>query len=184
MARAIVVRTVVFDQRLYVGSGSVNRWTRGVTESFRLKAIAKAPVSTRPNTSHGGPPGTLKGSIRTSYSHPTPRILTGEVSVNTHYAKYVLAGTAAQGRQYIYSNVGWANKAAVDKIARRVKRGGKVGVNPGFYMALPRNPQGRYPFILRVHGQKANNFLAEAYNATARRHRALRPMSTRFVYRS
>lgn len=186
MTRAVVVKVVEFDERLYVGNGIVNRWVRRVTFSFQKNAQLEAPVNKRAVTSHGGAPGALRRGIVADVSHRTPKTLIGRVTSTAPHSLYVLGGTAAQGRRYIYSSFGWANKAQVDLIARRVARGGRAGEGTtGFYMRLPPNAgHGRRVFHLRVHGQRANNFLVSGYNRTARTHRALRPMAPRFVYRA
>lgn len=192
----VLVKVVVFDQSLYIGTGLVNKWMVGVTESFGINARLEAPVNKRANTGHGAP-GLLRSSISTSVNRVGPRQITGDVSVNVPYALYVLRGTTGP----IFSTKGFRYANSLDKRLtgpyRRVTRkthqgpGGKGGRGrgtylvgkPGYFMKLPGNPAfgGNSKYHYAVSGQRANNFLIKGYDRTARSHRALQPMAPGFL---
>lgn len=177
-----LTKTVVFDERMYSGRGVVNVWLRRLTAAFVVHAKTAAPVNKRPNTGHGAP-GALMRSIEGDVSRIGVRQLTGNVSVNVPYALFVLRGT----RGTIYSRKGFRFATGADrrltgpfKIIERKTKGPMERGKKGYFMRLPINPGlGRSKiYHFRVRGQEANNFLIDAFNATARTHRSLHPMVT------
>lgn len=162
MPVAVLSKTVIFDAPLYVPGGMVNRWVSGVAAEFKRYAVAEAPIRE----------GTLKRGIRASRGRQVGRRrVEANIASTAPHSLFVIEGTAYQGRRYIYSRLGWANKEAVDRVARSVRAGDKAGVHPGWYMTLP--PPGKR-FHLRVHGQRRNNFMFRAWDLTAARHSSLR----------
>lgn len=175
----------VYPEVLFGIGHTVNRWMVGITAEVKAAARSKAP----PRRSRGRwagrqSTGALRASIRGKTVRRGGLIVTSEVSATAPYVNYVLKGTAFQGHRYIYSAGGWANKGEVDRIARRVARGGKAGEDTeGFYMRLPLTGVGGHRiFHLRVHGQRANNFLADGYNEVAAAHGALRPIRNKYAF--
>ena len=96
-----------------------------------------------------------------------------EVSVGTTspHALYVLRGTGAQGRRFIYTDLGWANKSTVDLWIKQGQFQASSS-ETGFYMPVTRIP-GKTSYLLRVKGQRPNPFLTDAYTLLRRRHSSL-----------
>lgn len=172
MAKVVYTSILVYPEVLFNPGHAVDRWFVRTTAELKSAVRARTPVRS--------------GKTRASVTGRSSRIgalqAQGTVSVGGA-AQYVLGGTAYQGRRYIYSNAGWANKAQVDLVARRTAAGqrawGKDESGKGMYMAIR---DGGKKYHLRVHGQKANNFLIEGYNDVARVHGALKPMRNKFLF--
>ena len=181
MARAVLTTITVHGAQLFAPGGDVNQWCHGVARELEGAAIRFCP----PNRSmsrrgHVGT-GQLLGTIRSGVNTEAPEVLSIEVGAGPafrqarrgakkDYTKFVLGGTAYQGYRYIYSTVGWQNKAEIDLIMRRVLTSRirfEKGSRDNWYMKLPDG------FALRVHGQKKNPFLSDAYYAVSRIHSAL-----------
>lgn len=186
MARVVLTSVVVYPDVLFAPGGDVSRWTARVVREVKNSAKALAPPGR--STSKYGRRST--GAMRKSMTGKSTRVgrllLSGTVGVNTYYAKWVMGGTAHQGRRYIYSEAGWRNKAEVDAMAARIARGGKAredDIERGLYMKLPlTGVGGRRAYHLRVHGQRANPFLVDGYNVVALRHGALKTMKSRYIF--
>lgn len=169
------VFVVVTDEGLYIGNGLVNRWFKRMNNSLYHNIVRHAPIRS----------GELKAGIELDYNQDpiSLRILSGEVVSTAPHTKYVIEGTAGQGADYIYSRGGWASHDRVERLIAQRARGipfmgaATKGLWLGMNRAYPGKPQ------LRVHGQRANNFLLEGYNATARTHRSLHPIFPGFVTR-
>jgi hypothetical protein len=178
MTSFALTKTVVFDERMYSGRGVVDVWLRRLTAAFVLHAKEHAPVNKRSNTGHGSP-GALMRSIEGDVSRIGARQMTGNVSVNVPYALFVLRGT----RSMIYSHKGFRFAHGLDKrltgpfkTVETKKWGEMRRGKKGYFMRLPLNPMfrgGNSAYKFQVHGQPANNFLVEGFNATARTHRSL-----------
>lgn len=194
--RTTYYRTIMYDQKMYLGTGLVGRWMRGITRETEVAVKAHAPPN-RSMAKHRPRPGTgqLMASIYSANSStPSLRIARGEVGVGPvadelteDYAKFVLGGTAGQGTQYIYSHEGWANKGLVDYMFSGTRRAAllkKESGGSGFFMGVRAGAGYKPGPRLRVHGQRANNFLQDGYNVVARTHRSLKPMRRRFVWRA
>lgn len=182
MAKVVFEAIEVHPETLFDGDGVVRRWMVELTSELKTAVQLKAPPNRsrakyrRPST------GALVRSIKGSTARSGPLQDVSVVSVGTAHAKYVLGGTAAQGVGYIYSTRGFANKALVDRVARRKGGRGKPDEDlHGMFMKLPLNGLGRR-LHLRVHGQRANNFLFDGYNEVARAHRALGHMHNPFAF--
>jgi len=152
---------VVLDEGMYVGNGVVHRWLIRVGNRLYQNTVIAAPERS----------GDLKSMIDLDFEQgPGLRVLSAVVSSNAPYTKYVIKGTAHQGTGYIYSTQGYANLGLVERMAAgfRVEED-----TTGLWLVIR---DGGPKFHLRVHGQRANNFLAEGYNKTARTHRSLHPI--------
>ena len=160
-----VARVVVVDDRLYTGNGLVHRWVRQVSTRAWRYSVEEAPKRS----------GELAAGIYLSTRREGRRQVAGIIGSSAPHSDYVLFGTASQGRNYIYSTEGYANRAQIGRISRRVSRRGAED-RSGWYMALRSGVGPKY--ALRVHGQRANNFLIKGYNRAARTSRALRPMNS------
>lgn len=154
-----VSRVVVVDEGLYVGRGLVNRWFKTIGVSLYANILEAAPERS----------GELKAGIVQDYGRAGLRILNTTVASTAPHTKYVIGGTAGNGLGYIYTKRGFANIATVGRMLN-----GEFVKDPpvGLWLHLSDARGGRY---LRVRGQRKNNFLAKGYDATARRHRSLRP---------
>jgi hypothetical protein len=171
-----LTRVVVVDQHLYTGTGLVHRWLSRVGNNLYHNIVAEAPIRE----------GTLKAGIEQDFvqHEGTLRILSTSVASTAPHTKYVIEGTAGNGTGYIYSDGGWANRGLVDRLAgmRRdvlFRTAREQGIDTtGMWMAID---DGGPRFHLRVHGQRANNFMLAGYNRTARTHRALHPIFPGFI---
>lgn len=185
--RYVKTTVVLYPEKLFGQGHLVNRW--GVQLTAETKAAVKSMAPPRRSRSRYGRrrgTGALQKSIRGTTSRIGATRQVSTVSVNTYYAQWVLGGTAAQGRRYIYSDTGWLYKPMVDAQARLSKKGGRASedfIEMGFYMRLPlSNVGGNRPYHLRVHGQRANNFMADGYNIVAAKHPALKPIRNKFAF--
>lgn len=159
---AVEVITIVHDEGLYVGGGMVDRWFKRMGNNLWHKVVAAAPQRT----------GELKSMIDLDFNRFGLRIINCQVSSNAPHTQYVIGGTADNGAGYIYSNEGWHNRFLVDRIV--AGHGARGEDTKGLWMTL--NDRRQPNRLLRVHGQRANNFLLTGYNATARTHAALHPI--------
>lgn len=152
---------VVLDEGMYVGHGVVKRWLTRVGNRLYQNTVLAAPERS----------GELKSMIDLDFEQgPSLRVLSAVVSSNAPYTKYVIEGTAQQGAGYIYSKAGYANLSLVERMAA----GFRVDQDTSGLWLVIRD--GGPKFHLRVHGQRANNFLAAGYNRTARTHSSLHPI--------
>lgn len=163
-----VTSVVVIDQHLYVGGGLVHRWFSRVGNNMYSNIVGAAPIRE----------GTLKAGITPAHiqHEATLRVLGFKIESTAPHTQYVLGGTANNGEGYIYSTKGAANP----EIVERMLAGERVSEeeNEGMWMTIE---DGGPKFHLRVHGQKANNFMLEGYNRTARTHRSLHPIYPGFI---
>jgi hypothetical protein len=157
---------VVTDTKLYGRTGDVGRWAASVERQFTRHAIAKAPhgaASGRDRKSRANaayPPGSMKANIFGQVSRVGPRQLQTLIYVDVPYALYVIKGTPP---------VIWS-KSARTAGGQFAELGGEEATG----MYLPANSAGPQMFRQRVRGQRPNNFLGEAFDATARTHSSLR----------
>src|SRR5262245_8272578 len=165
------VRLVVDSTRLFVPGGDVYQWSVKVSQEIKSLAITYAPP-TRSHARRGSfSHGHLRSTIRKSTRTAGPRQVTFEVSAHAvnargqRYDQFVHEGTAYQGYRYIYSDAGWAEKPLVDSY---VRYGLYRLAASEWWMPIP--PIG---YALRVHGQRANPFITDAYTDTTRIHDAL-----------
>lgn len=156
------VHVVVLDEGLYQGNGAVARWISRIGREMHANVVARTPVRS----------GDLVAGIRRNDERLGLRLLSVAVESTAAHTKYVIGGTVGNGLGYIYTTRGFANRATVG----RMLGGEFVDDAPlGLWLVLSDARGGRY---LRVHGQRANNFLAKGYNDTAVAHRSLRPIPT------
>ena len=168
MISAEIVGIVVTDSKLFNRTGDVGRWAERVNVAFVRHAIEEAPIGTntgRVNKSRANahePVGSLKAGISGDVDRVGPRQLVTTVSSSASYSLYVIKGTST-----IYSK------------SARTPTGQFAALGPGQGMYLPANPipGGSAKMRQRVSGQKANNFLGRAFDATARTHSSLRGRS-------
>lgn len=187
MPKYVVTKVVLYPERLFNPGHDVHRWATSLTAETKAAVKMMAPPR-RSRSRYGRRRGTgaLQRSIRGVTSRKGGTRLESTISVNVSYASLVLGGTAAQGRRYIYSNKGWLYKPMVDAQARLSAKGGRVSedfVEMGLYMRLPlANVGGSRVYHLRVHGQRANNFLFDGYNIIAAKHPALKPFRNKYAF--
>jgi hypothetical protein len=187
MVRYVRTTLVLYPEKLFGQGHLINRWGVQLTAETKAAVKSKAPPR-RSRSKYGKRRGTgaLQRSIRGTTSRIGATRQVSSVSVNTYYAKWVLGGTAAQGRRFIYSDTGWLYKPMVDAQARLSKKGGRVPedfIEMGLYMRLPMaNVGGSRIFHLRVHGQRSNNFMYDGYNVVAAKHPALKPFRNKYAF--
>lgn len=186
MARAVITGLEIHDAKLFAPTGIVYQWARKISKELRVAAQGFAP----PNRSHarwnGISTGRLQRGISAKASAVAPKVIDITLNSSAKHTMHVHGGTAHQGFRYIYSNLGWANKAFVDELANEFAQGGgglsadDLQSLAGLYMRLPPGPGGR--FHLRVRGQRANPFLVDGYNLVAKSHRSLKGIRPKFKF--
>lgn len=170
MIQAEIVGIVVTDTKLFNRTGAVGVWAEKINVAFVAHAIEEAPIGTdtgRVNKSRANahePVGSLKAGISGDVNRVGPRQIETLVSSSASYSLYVIKGTGT-----IFSKL--ARVPAGEEGA-----GQFAALGPGQGMYLPANPipGGSAKMRQRVSGQAANNFLARAFDATARTHRSLK----------
>jgi hypothetical protein len=154
-------------------------------------------VATRAFTPHDGKnsearwprtsTGRLLASVYTIGHRTGPESYNLEFGAGMHYAAWVHGGTAFQRGGYIYSNLGYANRAFIDANVGAWKTGnqegqrydlgsGKYGILPiprGMFLSLPPGGGHSRRYHLRVRGQRANPFLVKAWRTVHFRHEGL-----------
>ena len=178
MARKSEVAVVMYDERMYGGTGLVRRrWADSIEHNFVMWAKEEAPERS----------GELRAGIVGAVARTGPRQLNIFITSTAPHTKYVLKGTTGP----IMSNRLWAfrNRTGLD-----LPRGGRFPIrqngfitgfvpnmdflNANYYtMRLRAWPEGGYPHetrALEVSGQEANNFMGRAAAHVARRHSSLR----------
>lgn len=160
--RYVIIPGVITTTALFTPRGMVSQWTQGIARSVEIAAIDHAP----PNRSHARwgtwATGALASQMYRHVATTGTHEVTAEVGNRSEHALYVHEGTATNGTGHIYTNLGWANQARVDKA---VVDGTYLG--RGYYMPVEGT------FRLRVRGQRANPFLTDGWNLVARNHAAL-----------
>jgi hypothetical protein len=179
MARDVIVAVNVDSTILFLPEGDVYEWTQARTKEIgRIARRLCPPGRSMARHSRYVSKGVLRRSIRTKTTFNGVRLDFGQVSVGPadqgggNYVEHVLGGTAYQGMRYIYSHRGYANKAAIDAIITRrgVSAFGRYVQPSDLPVAWAmrfRTDGGRH---WRVHGQRQNPFLTDAWNAVAARH--------------
>ena len=182
------VEVQVDSTSLFVPGGDVNNWAVKVISFMAAAAGRYAPPTRSTARWPRASTGNLRRSIRGQVFMTTTRSVSMSLSASAPYVQYVHEGTAYQGYRYIYTTRGWLNKAEIDARFRRrffAERGpgGQFLPRPnerGWWMPISgahtpfAGPGGHATnFKLRVHGQRANPFLTDAYVTTARRHSSL-----------
>jgi hypothetical protein len=164
---------IVHDEGLYQGAGLVSRWFHTIGGETYANVKAAAPVRS----------GRLKAGVTLNFTRAGRRILSADVASTAPHTGYVIHGTAANGTGYIFSTLGWRRRQTVFRIREALFTGGGRGAvreaigrggSEGLWMKLSDSRDGIH---LIVHGQKRNNFMVKGYNATARTHRSLKPIS-------
>ena len=164
---------IVNSGEVFEQGGAVHRWASFVSKEMKSAAVAFAgPVNSkarrvRPRT------GELEGSIQSLVYADPGNIVHFDVWADAPHAKYVHNGTAYQGRRYIYTTLGYANKGIVDGWIKadqfHMGKGEK-----GFVMPLPVNSSiADQHLFMKVRGQLPNPFLINAYAITRRKHPGL-----------
>jgi hypothetical protein len=176
---AELVAVVIFDEVLFKPGGQVHRWMTLVCRHFEEHAQRFAPVRS----------GELREGIH-SEAHPFGlRQMQGTIASEAPHTMYVLKGTTGP----IMATKMWNNPGgAYSKLWGSWPKGGKFTrkrvageerrqysvPNKGYWLAVGK--QRLYPPTLirgSVSGQEANNFLFDAWRATARTHPSLRGLA-------
>lgn len=179
---------VIDSTRLFVPPGDVWEWCEDRAIEIHLAAKAYAPPGRRSARRPRVSTGRLQNSIFYDVRPAGAKRIDIVVSANTEYALYVHEGTANQGNNYIYTTRGWAQKGVVDSWINNNQFRGSAD-DRGFWMPLPgysilpttkfekaRTPYPSIRYTLRVRGQRANPFLADAYSLVQGKHKGLPPM--------
>jgi hypothetical protein len=167
MIRLSLEAIVVTDSKLFRPSGTIGRWAASVERQYTLQAIKKAPSSLESGRPHktkrnsAYPSGSMRRNIEGRVVMVGPRHYQTTISVNVPYALMVIRGT----------------RTPIIATSARQPAGSPGGIGGQFKsgkMYLPGQPSWGRRWKQQVSGQTANNFLGEAFDATARRHSSLR----------
>lgn len=156
---------VIFDERMYHGTGTVARWMDLVTFKFEAFAKTYAPVHT----------GAMKAAINAEVRTVGPRQMEGIIASPMPYTMYVLRGTTGP----IMSNRAWNTLAARPglELSQIVRGKDGTGAPRRGMMLRFEGYDGRLHLAASVSGQDANNFMFRAWRAVGRNHKALRGIS-------
>lgn len=156
---------VVFDEKMYHGTGTVRRWADRLTANFTKNAVAEAPEHT----------GQMKQQIEGNVTSAGPKQISMTIASNAPYSLYVLKGTTGP----IYANRAWnlmnarPNMDLQDVFFHRTKRGERPIPRRGMMLRFI-GYDGKQHITTAVSGQEANNFLGRAWIRTARTHPSIR----------
>lgn len=166
---AEIVAVVVTDTKLFNRTGAVGVWSEKIKVAFEAHAVEEAPTGAdtgRINKSRANaawPVGSLKANISGDVDRVGPRQIVTTISSRAPYSLYVIKGTGP-----IFSK-----SARIPAGEPGAGQFAELGEGRGMY--IPGNPGwGGSKIRQHVRGQKANNFLARAFDATARTHSSLR----------
>jgi hypothetical protein len=184
----VVEYTDIHPEELWEPGHIVYDWCRQIGTELKEATKAFVPVGGKNSEARYKRVGTgrLLASVY-AFGHRTgPESYNLEFGAGMPYASFVHGGTAFQRGGYIYSNLGWANKATVDAIM--LQGGPPRGVKPagamrGLFMSLPPGAGHSYRYHMRVRGQKANPFLVKAWRVVHFNHEGL-PSDLQFTYAS
>lgn len=156
---------IVFDEKMYHGSGTVRRWADRLAGNFTKNAVIEAPEHT----------GQMKQQIEGTVTSAGPKQISMTIASNAPYSLYVLKGTTGP----IMANRAWNTMAATGlsfgQISRKKKSKGESIGPPRRGMFLKFEGYDGLPhFAASVSGQEANNFLGRAWVKTARTHPSIR----------
>ena len=163
---AVMGPVVVFDEKMYVRPfGTVVRWMDRVVLAFGMHARKYAPVQT----------GQLVAGIKTDIDKVGPKQLNGTIASTAPYSLFVLRGTTGP----IMSNRAWGlTQGDPDRFfmlwTKPSKKTGRMRARRGMMLRFTSTITGTQIVRAAVRGQHANNFLLEAWAATARTHPSLR----------
>lgn len=173
------VTLVMFDERLYHGNGSVNRWMIKLTAQMHAAMVEHAPKRT----------GELAASIDSEVRHIGTKRISGVVGPTARHAQYVIKGTGFPTPGHytgeIYTTRGFAErgKRGYEVLWKPVapkdrewagQRRKKTAVRKrGHWLRIPPDLEFEGFFAHSVPGQDPNNFMLAAYRQTRRRHRSL-----------
>lgn len=165
---AVMGPVVVFDEKMYVRPfGTVVRWMDRVVLAFEVNAKKYAPEQT----------GNLRAGIHGNTTKVGPKQLEGTIESTAPYSLYVLRGT----RGPIMSNRAWGlthgDPDRFHMLWRENKKTGRRVARRGMMLRFHSTETGQLIITAAVSGQSANNFLLEAWAATARTHSSLRGIS-------
>src|SRR5688500_13723145 len=113
MPRIVLTKVVAHPDPLFAPGGDVSRWTAQTTREVKNASKRLAPPGRSTSKYGRRSSGALRRSITGTSTRVGRLLLSGDVGTDLYYARWVLGGTAHQGRRYIYSDAGWRNKAEV-----------------------------------------------------------------------
>jgi len=162
---------------LFEPGGAVHIWATGVARVMKTYAEGLAPPADPKGRWGSWSKGALKASIYSEvYEAPATHQVGFEVGARVPYAIYVHDGTGSEGRKFIYTRAGFAEKQLVDGWIRAHQFRGSAS-DAGFWMPVGKTQGDVKKISLRVKGQKSNPFLSDAYRLTRNRHPGLPHMS-------
>src|SRR5215831_15778909 len=182
MPREVIVALQIDSTSEFIPGGDVPGWTENRIKDIARRARILCPPSARSKalrreTTAYVNMGVLKKTIRSKTPAAGHRLDVGDCSVGPadqgggDYTEFVLRGTAYQGMRYIYSSRGYPNRAIINAvITRRGVRGlggAQVADLPYWWRMRFRTDGGKH---YRVHGQKRNPFMTDAWNEVAALH--------------
>jgi len=174
---------VIYSSVLFEVGHNIRRWADSVERGFVLNAKQAAPART----------GELRAGIWGEVHKVGTKNLETVIHSDAPHTMYVLRGTTGpimSNRMWrFHNNPAYANvPGGIPRGGRRTHNGLMVGVDMDWMhkhgYALRLRPGNGFPelFKLSVHGQEANDFMAAAMEATARRHSSLRDFTPYLNY--
>jgi hypothetical protein len=154
-------------------------WCASICQELMVASRLWCPIAGKNSEARWPRVGTghLLGSVYAEGHRTGPESYYLEYGAKAHYTQWVHGGTAYQRKGYIYSRMGYANKATIDAAmlaGRGTARGSTASpFARGMYMSLPPGGGHSYRYHLRVRGQRANPFLYKAYRQVYHRHEGL-----------
>ena len=170
---------VIFDEVLYKPGGQVHRWMSLLCQHFEEHAIVAAPSRS----------GELKSGIWSSAEPVGFKQMRGTIASDAEHTMYVLKGTTGP----IMADKMWKNPqgayvelfGSIDPVTKKFTRRRIKGVErksykvrqKGYWLAVGKRPWPPVKPRGSVKGQKANNFLFDAWRKTARTHPSIRGLA-------
>lgn len=171
---------VIYDSVLFQVGHHVSRWANSVERGFVMNAREAAPMRS----------GELRAGIHGESFRSGPKHWEVHIHSDAEHTMYVLRGTTGP----IMSTRMWGFRT---RTGLMFPRGGSVGRGSERNMGLPNIPflkergyllnvraGNGFPqrYMVKVRGQRPNNFFAPAADATARRHPSLRGFNPGFEF--
>lgn len=157
--------------QLFAPTGDVGQWAGRIATQLRMTAKGYAPPR-RSFARHGTwATGRMQRGIEGRAYWDGRKDYDIILSSSAPYTKYVHQGTASQGKNYIYTSKGYANRKVIAEWIKNKQLNFEKG-EKGLVMPVTRVPF-KGALYLRVKGQKANPFLTDAYYTVQSKHRSL-----------
>lgn len=166
MATGVLVKTVVFDRHIYRRFGMAQRWLAVMTDEFAAFAVEFAPMRS----------GELREGISGDTRQVGERQIEGTIESAANHSLFVLGGTTGPIRTTKGFLRGIGPGKSYQMLWKDTAKGRRKVRVPirGYWMPIP--AFGPFPafYADEVSGQSPQNFLFDAWRATARNHSSIR----------